>query len=141
MAGAGAAWGYYSMASKGRGSPIDATAGNFARATPMAAAVLIVIWGMGTVHASWLGLALATISGCFTSGLGYAIWYTVLEDLPAGRAAIVQLTVPVIAAAAGVLFLGETLTWRLGVASLVILGGVAWALSGRKSDRILQSRD
>ena len=136
MAAAGAAWGYYSMASKGRGSPIDATAGNFARATPMSAAALIVAWGMGTVHASGLGLALAAISGCFTSGLGYVIWYTVLEDLPAARAAIVQLTVPMIAAAAGVLFLGETLTWRLGVASVVILGGVAWALSGRKSDRI-----
>ena len=133
MAGAGTAWGYYSMASKGRGSPIDATAGNFARALPMAAATLIVFWGMGRVHASGLGLALAAISGGFTSGLGYVIWYTVLEDLPAGRAAIVQLTVPVIAAAAGVLFLGETLTWRLGVASVVILGGVAWALSGRRS--------
>jgi drug/metabolite transporter (DMT)-like permease len=37
----------------------------------------------------------------------------------------VQLSVPVIAAAGGILFLGESLTLRLALASLAILGGIA----------------
>ena len=46
---------------------------------------------------SWF-LALATLSGAVTSGLGYALWYRVLRQTGAAQAAIVQLTVPVIAA-------------------------------------------
>jgi drug/metabolite transporter (DMT)-like permease len=67
-----------------------------------------------------------------TSGLGYVIWYMALRDLTATRAAIAQLTVPVIAAAAGVLLLQEPMTWRLVLAGAAILGGVALALSGRR---------
>lgn len=131
MTGSGAAWGYYSMAAKGVRFPIAVTAGNFIRATPMAAVTLLVIWATGRLHASWAGLVLAAISGAFTSGLGYAIWYRTLKNLRTSRAAIVQLTVPVLAALAGVLFLGEKLAWRLIVASMAILGGVALALLGK----------
>jgi drug/metabolite transporter (DMT)-like permease len=72
------------------------------------------------------------LSGAVTSGLGYAIWYTILKDLSTSQAAIVQLTVPVIAALAGVTLLGEQLTWRLAISATVILGGVALALLGRR---------
>jgi len=48
--------------------------------------------------------------------------------LGTNRAAIVQLTVPVIASAAAILFLGEPINGRLAMASIVILGGVAVAL-------------
>ncbi|MCH8269183.1 MAG: DMT family transporter [Acidobacteria bacterium] len=131
MAASGAAWGCYSLAAKGVRSPIAATAGNFARAAPMAAGALVVIWWTGQPHASWTGLRLAAISGAFTSGLGYAIWYITLKDLSTTRAAIVQLTVPVLAAAAGVILLGEQMTLRLVLASAAILGGVALALLGK----------
>ena len=130
MAISGVAWGWYSLAAKGVRSPTVATAGNFVRAAPMAAVVVLLVWAMGQPHASWFGLALAIVSGAVTSGLGYAIWYMVLTDLSASRAAIVQLTVPIIAAAAGVILLGERMTWRLGLAAAVILGGVAVALLG-----------
>jgi drug/metabolite transporter (DMT)-like permease len=132
MAVAGAAWGWYSLAAKGVRSPTAATAGNFARAAPMAAGTSLVIWWMGRLHMSWTGLGLAVISGALTSGLGYAIWYIALKDLTTSRAAIVQLTVPVLAAAAGVLLLGEQMSWRLVLAAAAILGGVALALLGRK---------
>jgi drug/metabolite transporter (DMT)-like permease len=131
MAVAGAAWGWYSLAAKGVQSPTATTAGNFARAAPMAAGTSLVIWGMGRLHASWTGLGLAVVSGALTSGLGYAIWYIALKDLTTSRAAIVQLTVPVLAAAAGVILLGEQITWRLVLAAAAILGGVALALLGR----------
>ncbi len=131
MAASGAAWGCYSLAAKRVRAPIAATAGNFARATPMAGVTLAVIWATRPTHASWIGLAVAAISGALTSGVGYVIWYVVLEDLRTSRAAIVQLTVPVIAAVAGVLLLDEHMTWRLVLASVSVLGGVALALSGK----------
>ncbi len=131
MAAAGAAWGFYTMAAKGAGSPLEATAGNFARATPMALAGCLAMWAGGGAHMSFAGAGLAVASGALTSGLGYAIWYTALETLPVSRAAIVQLTVPLIAAVAGVALLGEAMSWRLAVAAATILGGVGLALTGK----------
>ena len=73
-------------------------------------------------------MAYAIASGVVASGLGYAIWYAALPQLTRVRAAIVQLTVPVIAALGGVIFIAEPLSWRLAIASGAILGGVAIAL-------------
>jgi len=77
------------------------------------------------------GGLLAVASGALASGLGYAIWYAALAGLTATFAATVQLSVPVIAAAGGVLFLAEDVTTRLVVASVLILGGVGLALRKR----------
>ena len=133
MAVSGTAWGYYSIAAKGVRSPIAATAGNFARAVPLVAGTLLVIWVVGQPHASWTGVGVAATSGAVTSGLGYAIWYVALKDLRTSLAAIVQLTVPVLTAAAGMILLGEQLTWRVVLASGAILGGVGLALLGKTS--------
>ena len=57
--------------------------------------------------------------------MGYAIWYTALPFLKSTTAATVQLSVPILAAAGGVCFLGEPLTFRLLVASVAIIGGIA----------------
>ena len=70
-----------------------------------------------------------------TSGLGYAIWYTVLPALKATTAATVQLSVPVIAALGGVLLLGEPLSLRLVVASVAILGGIALVIREKRAGR------
>ena len=70
-------------------------------------------------------------SGAITSGIGYAIWYRALTGLSALQAATVQLTVPVIAAAGGVLFLGERVTLELVGAAVLILGGIALAVLNR----------
>jgi drug/metabolite transporter (DMT)-like permease len=87
------------------------------------------------------GVAIAAISGSVTSGLGYVIWYLTLRDLTATRAAIVQLAVPVIAAAGGIVFLSEEPTVRLAVASLMILGGVGGAtVARRRQTEALASR-
>ena len=132
MGTAGAAWGVYSLAARGVRSPVAATAGNFLRAAPLAAGGWAVSAGLRGVEVGATGVGLAVLSGAVTSGLGYVIWYTALQGLTASRAAIVQLAVPALAAAAGVLFLGERATWRLGIASVAILGGVGLALRGRR---------
>ncbi len=140
MISAGAAWGVYSLRGKGSGSATAETAGNFIRAVPMAALLFILtaqlngldlrqtLYGTAFGAVSLLGIAYAILSGAVTSGIGYAVWYEAIKTLPATIAAGLQLTVPVLAALAGVVLLNEPITHRLIVASLVILGGVALIL-------------
>ena len=71
------------------------------------------------------GFWYAVSSGALASGLGYAVWYTALPALKATNAATIQLSVPVIAALGGIIFLGEPITFRLALASIAILGGIA----------------
>ncbi|MBI3433038.1 MAG: DMT family transporter [Hydrogenophilales bacterium] len=123
MLGAGLAWGIYSLRGKAAGDPLRVTAGNFLRATPIAAALSVFMMdGTALDHA---GIGYAVLSGALASGIGYAIWYMALPALKATHASIVQLSVPVIAAAGGIVFLGEALTLRLVLASAAILGGIA----------------
>ena len=123
MLGAGVAWGVYSLRGKGAGDPTRVTAGNFLRAVPIAAALSVFMLNRGSLDTAGLGYAVA--SGAVASGIGYAIWYTALPALKATHAATVQLSVPVIAALGGIVFLGEALTLRLALASAAILGGIA----------------
>jgi drug/metabolite transporter (DMT)-like permease len=133
MAGAGAAWGGYSLRGRGAPDPLAATGAAFVRAAPMA--VLLVLPFAARVHADAGGVGLAVASGAVTSGLGYVVWYAALRRLTALRAAVVQLSVPLLAAGGGVLLLGEAFTARLALAALAILGGIALVLGSRAARR------
>lgn len=130
MIGAGIAWGVYSLRGRGISNALAATGGNFLRTVPMA--IGLGMLGLGEVRVDPAGALYAVLSGALASGAGYAVWYAALRGLTATRAATVQLAVPVIAAAGGVLFLGEAVTLRLAVSSLAILGGVALVLLRRR---------
>ena len=129
MLGAGAAWGIYSLRGKGAGDPLRATAGNFIRCVPFALASSLAAWPWFSPDAT--GIAYAMASGALTSGVGYAIWYSALPSLKATHAATVQLSVPVIAAIGGVVWLHEALTLRLLLAAIAILGGIALVVLDR----------
>ena len=122
MAGAGIAWGFYTLRGKGSGDPLGDTAGNFVRSVPM---VLIAaapfVWQM---NVTTRGAVLAVLSGAVASGVGYTVWYRALRGLTATRAAAVQLAVPVIAAAGGVLLLSEGADLRLVISGALVLGGI-----------------
>ena len=126
MALAGVAWGVYSLRGVGAADPVGANASNFIKAVPLAVVAAVVLSSVR--HASPRGFLLAAISGAVTSGLGYAAWYAALPGLTPLRAAVLQLAVPVLAAAGGVALLGETVTLRLAVAGVVVLGGIALAV-------------
>ena len=126
MLSSGVAWGIYSLRGKGAGDPTRVTAGNFLRAVPVSVALSVLMIGHTSVDSAGFGYAVA--SGALTSGIGYSIWYTVLPSLKAAKAATVQLSVPVIAALGGTLFLGEPLTLRLVLSSIAILGGIAMVI-------------
>jgi drug/metabolite transporter (DMT)-like permease len=123
MLGAGVAWGIYSLRGRGEGDPTRVTAGNFLRAVPIAAALSVIMFDRTSLDSA--GFWYAVASGALASGIGYAIWYTALPALKAAKAATVQLSVPVIAALGGIVFLGEPLTLRLVLSSVAILGGIA----------------
>ena len=126
MSLAGIAWGLYSLRGRKSKDALGDTAGNFLRSTPLAIVTSAILFT--TAHASVAGLAWAVLSGAVTSGLGYVVWYSALRDLTPLRAAIVQLSVPVIAALAGVGLLGEAVKTRLVVSASLILGGIALAV-------------
>jgi drug/metabolite transporter (DMT)-like permease len=107
-------------------------AASFARAVPLALATSAAFALWAGAELTPAGVLLALASGGVTSGLGYAVWYAALRGLSATRAAIVQLSVPPLAAFAGVLVLGERLSLRLVLASAMILGGIALAILGHR---------
>lgn len=130
---AGLSWAAYTLLGRGSQSPLADTAGNFIRCLPIGIVLAALAALSHPLNPRTLALAIA--SGALASGLGYAIWYTALPHLTRTRAALVQLTVPAIAAAAGVLLIAEPLTPRLVLSSLGIIGGVALAFTaaaGRK---------
>jgi len=129
MFGAGIAWGVYSLRGKKAGDPASATAGNFLRAVPMAAALTLAFLPWSRLDPAGIGYAI--VSGAIASGVGYAIWYTALPNLRRATAASVQLIAPVLAAAGGIVFLRESITLRFLLASVAVLGGIALVVRER----------
>ena len=78
------------------------------------------------------------ISGAITSALGYAIWYAVLPKLDTTVAAVIQLSVPVIAAILGLLLVNEVPSLHLIVSGLTILLGIFLVIITR--NRIVQNQ-
>jgi drug/metabolite transporter (DMT)-like permease len=130
MLSAGVAWGIYSLRGRGAGHPTAVTAGNFLRATPIA--IVVALLPVESRHVDAHGAAYAIASGALASGVGYAIWYAAIPGLRPATAAVVQLSVPVIAALGGLVFLGEAVTFRLIVAATAILGGIAIVIGTRR---------
>jgi drug/metabolite transporter (DMT)-like permease len=127
---AGIAWGAYSLIGRSSGNPLLSTAANFVYCVPLT--IVLSVLFTQNVNVSLPGVLLAVASGSIASGLGYAIWYSVLPRLTTGRAATVQLSVPVIAAIGGVLLLSEEATIRLVIASGLTLGGI-WLVLVQRS--------
>jgi drug/metabolite transporter (DMT)-like permease len=130
MAIAGVAWGLYSLRGRRTTNALAQTTRSFVRSLPFVLAMGLA--ALPHVHVSWQGAILAAVSGAVTSGLGYVVWYLALVGLTAARAAVVQLAVPILAAAGGVVVLHEIVTVRLLWSSALVLGGVGLAIAGRQ---------
>ncbi len=122
MALSGIGWGGYTLLGRGAQAPLILTAQNFTRAALMALPLTGFI--LISPHISAQGVLYAVMSGAVTSGCGYAIWYAALPRLSRPIAGVCQLLVPPLAAFMGWAVLGEVLTPRLLVATLIILGGL-----------------
>ena len=127
---AGLGWAAYTLNGRGVQDPLAETGANFVVALPLTALLLFV--GRG-IEACAYGILLAVLSGAITSGLGYALWYSVLPRIAAQTAAVVQLSVPIIAIAGGAILLSEPVAGRLIGAAVLVLGGIALAVTSSRS--------
>jgi len=142
MTVAGIAWGIYTLMGRGSKDPLIDTAYNFFRTIPFVIILLIVT--IKNSNYSSGGILLAVLSGGLTSGIGYTIWYIALGGLSALQAAVLQLSVPVIAAFGGVIFVSEVITLRLTISAIMILGGILMVVLGKYyfvQSNLLRSRD
>lgn len=126
---AGLGWAAYTLIGRGASDPLGTTAANFILCLPI---LLVLLLGTGLTF-TVTGLALGILCGGLTSGLGYALWYSVLPRLEAATAAIVQLSVPIIAILAGAVFLGEPIGLLVLLAAVLVVGGIGWAVSGQSA--------
>ena len=126
MSIAGVSWAGYTLRGRGSDRPVLVTAGNFVRSVPLALVLwlLAVLIHRHSVHVGVKGVGLAILSGAVTSGLGYAIWYTVLPSLTRAQSGIIQMLPAPLATLGGLALLGEPITAKLLVASFLILSGV-----------------
>lgn len=130
MTFSGLAWAVYSLRGKNSSRPVADTTWNFVGTIPFVLITcMITIWSAETTLE---GTLLAIASGAMASGVGYVIWYAALPLLTWTSAAIVQLSVPTIAALGGVLFMAEDFTSRLAIASLATLGGIAIVIYAKR---------
>lgn len=122
----GIAWAGYTLVGTKATSPLVNTCYNFFRTMPF----IVILWllTLSTTKYSYDGVLLAILSGVVMSAIGYAIWYQALRYLTTTKAAVLQLSVPVIATIGGVLFMNEVITLRLLLATFVVLGGVMLVL-------------
>lgn len=128
---AGLGWAAYTILGRGAADPLAATAANFILCLPMVAILLV---GAGLSFGIW-GVALGVLCGGLTSGLGYALWYRVLPNLDGATAAVVQLSVPIIALVAGALLLGEVISGALIIAAACVVGGIGWAVTAQSAPK------
>lgn len=127
----GAAWGVYSIRGKGAGDPTRITAGNFLLASIFTIAASFLTREHAQIDQAGVGYAIA--SGALASGLGYALWYSVLPSLKSTSASTIQLSVPPLAALAGILFLGEQVSPRFILASVATLTGITLVMLQKKT--------
>ena len=126
MIAAGLGWAVYSILGQGVAAPVVATARNFVVSAVMVTPLVFALGG-----GSAQGVTLAVISGVLTSALGYSLWYQIVPRLGASKAALAQLSVPVIAVAGGAILFGEAITQRMIIAGLLVVGGLGIGLIRR----------
>ena len=132
MAGAGGAWGIYTLLGKNTGDPAGTTGVNFVWSLVPAFLFRVLFPGQPASILTWQGTALAVLSGALASGGGYVVWYRSLKHLSAFRAGVVQLLVPILASAGGILLLAEPLTLRLIISGFAVIAGTGLSFWGKK---------
>ena len=135
MAIAGMAWGIYSVLGKKAESAIAATTASFLISTPICLIFVLLLPNNPDFSWSNKGALLAIASGSITSGIGYALWYYVLPKIPSTNAAVSQLSVPLIAAAGGMIFMQELITLKFVLSCVLVLGGIALTIGIPKNGR------
>ena len=122
-------WGVFSLVGRQATDPAVATAKSFL----VCIIPTVLLWlAVSEASLGGYGFMLACISGGLTSALGYLLWYRILPQLAVTSAAVMQLSVPILASIGGLLFLNEPLSSRFIVATLLVLGGIGLSVWAKK---------
>ncbi|WP_456295845.1 DMT family transporter [Vibrio sp. AK197] len=127
---AGICWAVFTVVGKKAGQPLRSTYWGF-----LGAGLIVLVlspWLVEPKALSTPGVIWALLSGAVMSALGYVIWYRALAFISVLKASVVQLSVPVLSVFGGLIWLQEPLNWRLSLASLLVLGGIALVFNTRK---------
>lgn len=132
----GIAYPYAQRTVAGTGNPVGLAAGQIGLATLLLVPALPFAWGGGGPVTGDVVAAMVCL-GVFGSGIAFALTFRVVEEAGATTASTVTYLIPLFAVAAGVVFLGEGLSWHEPAGGLVVLAGVAVG-SGRLPVRRLR---
>ena len=119
----GIGWAMYSIAGKNMQSPLASTLANFVMAIPFVLLAYAAFYTKSFVQPQ--GVLLAILSGGLASSGAYVLWYAIVKRIDRVTASSVQLSVPCLAILGGVLFIGETLSWRIIISAVIVLVGIA----------------
>lgn len=104
--------------------PVALALGQLLIADVAAFAMVFTFEGFAQQTFSWSAVASILWLGLLGSCLAYILYFFVLQEWGATRTVLVTYVVPVVGVAAGIIFLGEQLDWRIFVGGLLILSGV-----------------
>ena len=132
MAATGTSWGLYSAYGRRFQVAFSYTYNSFlilGIAIVLASAVLGLSGQLNTNGISVRDLGLALYMGMVSTALSYVFWNRTLKKIPASVGGLVQLIVPVLAPAMGIVLLGEQLTLSLVIGGGLVLSGIYLARS------------
>jgi len=127
MAATGTSWGLYSAYGKKFKVAFSYTYNSFLILAALAVIASIVIAGLGQhifTSLSLQNLGLALYMGMVSTALSYVVWNATVKKITASLGGIVQLIVPIIAPAMGIIFLGEKIVPTLMVGGAFVLSGI-----------------
>ncbi|ABM03263.1 hypothetical transmembrane protein DUF6 [Psychromonas ingrahamii 37] len=119
---AGIAWAFYTLKGQGVSDPLSASNTNFLRTLPFV--FVLFIFSYPSIIYTWQGILLAITSGALASALGYYCWYLALAGLSITQASVIQLSVPVIAALGGVIWISEPVSIDFIISAALVCTGI-----------------
>ncbi len=118
----GIAWAFYTLKGQAASNPLFTTNANFLRTLPLI--LILFIFSYSSLSYTWQGVLLAIMSGALASALGYYCWYLALAGLSTTVASVIQLSVPIIAALGGIVFMSEAISLDFIIACTLVCTGI-----------------
>jgi len=127
MAATGTSWGLYSAYGKRFDAAFSYTFNSFLSFGAFTALLLLALALFGKlslVDISRQNIGLLLYMGVISTALSYVLWNKTMTQIPASLGGLVQLAVPILSPAMGILLLGESITAALLLGATLVLIGI-----------------